>query len=317
MINRRSFMSNLFLSSLAYYASAWGASGGGGIREEKSKILKKSYKLSLAEWSVRELIRSGKLRHQDFPAFAKHNLGIGAVEYVSTFFDGKERDKNYINELKARTEDADVRNVLIMVDLKSSEGELASPVKSTRLEAAENHFIWVEQAKLLGCHAIRVNARGYGKATYQQAKEYFSESLNHLVRFGEQAGINILVENHGGFSSNGRWLAEVMEQVNNPFCGTLPDFGNFKVDHEKGIFYDPLIGLTEIIPYALGISAKSHNFTIQGQETTIDYPAMMNVVKASDFEGYIGIEYGGAGSKMDPKKAILATKKLLESLIYV
>ena len=314
MKDRRSFLSSLFFSSLAFSTISGASAGNSNIQERV--INKPSYKISLAEWSVRELIRSGRLTHHNFPAFTKDRFGIGAVEYVSTFFDGKERDKNYMNELKKRSEDVNVRNVLIMVDMNGPGGELANPDKARRLKAAEDHFIWVEQAKHLGCHAIRVNARGYGNASYQEAIGYFLEGLDHLAQFGQQAGINVLVENHGGFSSNGRWLSEVMKQVDNPFCGTLPDFGNFKIDSEAGIFYDPLVGLSEIIPYAKGISAKTHNFSSKGQETTINYPAMMEIVKASGFSGYIGIEFGGAGySKMEPEAAILATKKLLGSLI--
>lgn len=278
---------------------------------------KRSFEISLAEWSLREWLNSGKITNLEFPATAKNVFDINAVEYVSRFFDGKEADKNYLKELKQRSEDADVRNVLIMVDMWGPEGTLASPDPGKRKKAARNHHKWVDAAKYLGCHGIRVNASGYEDAGYEDAKKYFVDGLRLLVEYAKQNQINILVENHGGYSSNGRWLAEVMQEVDDTYCGTLPDFGNFRVSKEKGIFYDPLIGLSELMPFAKGISAKANQFDAKGNETTIDYLKMMQIIKTAGFSGYIGIEWGGGGySNMKPEDGIWATKKLLQRMSW-
>lgn len=277
------------------------------IKEKKSP-----YTISLAEWSLRDWLNSDKISNLDFPATTKDVFDIHAVEYVSSFFKGQETDSDYLRELKKRSDDVGVRNVLIMVDMWGEDGALANPSESVRTKAAQNHHKWVDAAKFLGCHAIRVNASGYGDASYKDAMGYFAEGLSKLVDYGAKNQISIVVENHGGYSSNGNWLASVMRQVNHEYCGTLPDFGNFRVSLEQGVFYDPYIGTAELMPYAKGVSAKSMGFDHHGQDTTIDFKKMMNIVGAFGFEGYVGIEWGGGyGMKMDPEAAIKATKKLL------
>ncbi|MFC4874627.1 sugar phosphate isomerase/epimerase family protein [Negadavirga shengliensis] len=273
------------------------------------------YKLSLAEWSLRDWLNSEKISNLEFPETSKKEFGIEAVEYVSSFFKGRETDQNYLRELKQRSDDHGVRNVLIMVDMWGTEGALASPKSDERKKAAQNHHKWVDAAKYLGCHAIRVNASGYRDANYQDAKNYFADGLSQLVDYGQKNDISIVVENHGGFSSNGRWLAEVMRAVDHDYCGTLPDFGNFGIDMEKGIFYDPLVGMAQLMPYAKGVSAKSMGIGPNGQDTTIDFPKMMNIVGAFGFEGYVGIEWGGGYAKMNAEEGIHATKKLLMEII--
>lgn len=281
--------------------------------KEKKANANQRFDISLAQWSIRDMIRSGKISNLEFPETAKNMFDIHAVEYVSTFFDGKETDQPYLKELKQRGDDLNVKNVLIMVDMWGPEGVLASPVEAERRQAASNHHKWVDAAAFLGCHAIRVNASGYGDSSYKDARDYFADGLSRLVEYGAQNNISIIVENHGGYSSNGNWLAEVMNKVDHVHCGTLPDFGNFQIDKEAGIFYDPLKGLSQLMHYAKGVSAKSNDFDMHGYETTIDYPAMMAIVKRFGFNGYVGIEFGG-GSLTPAEEGIKKTKTLLEKL---
>jgi len=314
-MNRRSLIRNSVVLGLGsfYFGPVLGENKG---KTRFSAMEKKKFNISLAEWSLRDWLNSGKISNLEFPATAKNVFGINAVEYVSRFFNGKESDSNYLKELKQRSEDVNVENVLIMVDMWGPEGALASPDARKRKEAAQNHYKWVDAAKYLGCHAIRVNASGYEDAGYEDSKNYFVDGLQQLVAYGKSNQINILVENHGGYSSNGKWLAEVMQEVNDPNCGTLPDFGNFRISKEQGIFYDPLIGLSELMPYAKGISAKANQFDANGNETTIDYPKMMQIVKTAGFKGYIGIEWGGGGyTNMEPEEGIKATKDIITKLI--
>lgn len=273
-------------------------------------------KISLAQWSLREWLWDGTITNLDFPVIAKNRFGIEAVEYVSTFFNGKENNDNYLTQLKKQADSEGVQNVLIMVDMNHIEGRLANPEKLIREQAVRNHHKWVDIAKYLGCHAIRVNARGSENIGYDESMKVFIDGLSKLVEYGEKNEMNILVENHGGYSSNGRWLAEVMKQINNQHCGTLPDFGNFVVNREQGIFYDPLVGLSEIVPYAKGLSAKAHQFDNNGNETTIDFSKMINIALTAGFSGYIGIEWGGSGySNMNPEDGIEYTKELLKKIL--
>ncbi|MCB1119973.1 MAG: TIM barrel protein [Verrucomicrobiae bacterium] len=276
---------------------------------------KSRFKLSLAEWSLRDWIWSGKMTNLDFPRVAREAFGIHAVEYVSGFFTDQVEDKAYLRDLKNRAEGEGVRNVLIMVDMWNEGGMLASPDAARRKEAAMNHHKWVDAAKFLGCHAIRVNAHGYGDAGYADAKDWFVDGLSRLVEYGKSVDMSILVENHGGHSSNGNWLSSVMKEIDDDHCGTLPDFGNFATDREAGVFYDPLLGLAQLMPYAHGVSAKAGNFDLEGFESIIDYPRMINIVKASDFEGHIGIEWGGHIGNDTAEAGIRAIKNLLQKLI--
>lgn len=309
MFQRRKFFKDTLKAGfgLAMFSSI-------GTQAQASTNFGKSspYTISLAQWSLREWLNSGKITNLDFPETTKKVFDIHAVEYVSSFFKGRETDMAYLRDLKGRSDGEGVTNVLIMVDMWGEDGALASPTEATRKRAAENHHKWVDAAKYLGCHAIRVNASGYGSASYRDAMGYFTDGLAKLVAYGEANGISIIVENHGGYSSNGRWLAEVIKQVNNSYCGTLPDFGNFMTSVEDGIFYDPYIGTAELMPYAKGVSAKSMGFDHHGQDTTIDFKRMMNIVAAFNFEGYVGIEWGGGlGMPMDAEAAVKATKQLI------
>jgi sugar phosphate isomerase/epimerase len=261
------------------------------------------FKISLAEWSLHRTLFDGKLDNLDFPATAKKDFGIEAVEYVNQFFKDKAKDSKYLSELKKRAADVGVTNVLIMID---GEGSLGDPDEKKRTEAVENHYKWVEAAKFLGCHSIRVNAHSEG--SYDDQMKLAADGLRRLSEFGDKHDINVIVENHGGLSSNGEWLAGVMKLVDNKRCGTLPDFGNFQTS--PGEWYDRYKGVKELMPYAKGVSAKSHEFNSEGDEVRTDYFKMVKIVLDAGYHGYIGIEW--EGDSPSEAEGIKLTKKLLE-----
>ncbi|QDV26244.1 sugar phosphate isomerase/epimerase family protein [Aureliella helgolandensis] len=263
-------------------------------QQRKGKL---PFRISLAEWSLHRTLRSGKLDNLDFAKTAKEEFKINAVEYVNQFFKDKAEDKNYLGELKLRHDDFGVKCPLIMID---GEGALGDPDDAKRTAAVENHYKWVEAAKFLGCHSIRVNAQSNND--YEEAKKLAADGLRRLSEFGAKHDINIIVENHGGLSSNGKWLAETISSVGLDNCGTLPDFGNF---HD----YDRYQGVTETMPFAKSVSAKSHDFDAEGNETKTDYTKMMKIVLDAGYHSWVGIEY--EGSKLDEYAGIKATKKLL------
>jgi len=260
------------------------------------------YRISLAEWSLHKTLFGGKMNNVDFPKATK-DFGIEAVEWVNQFWKDKARDQKYLAELKQRTADVGVANVLIMID---GEGALGDPDEKDRLKAVENHHQWVEAAKYLGCHSIRVNAQS--KGSFDETQKLAADGLRRLSEYGASHDINIIVENHGGLSSNGAWLAGVMKLVDMPNCGTLPDFGNFRVSGDEE--YDRYKGVEELMPFAKAVSAKSHDFDAEGNETKTDYKRMMKIVVDAGYHGFVGIEY--EGSKLPEPEGIAATKKLLE-----
>ncbi len=265
------------------------------------------FKISLAQWSLHRTLHSGKMNHLDFASKAR-SFGCDGIEYVNQFFADKAKDKTYLKEMNNRANSEGVDNVLIMID---REGLLADSTTSNRLKAIENHYKWVDAAHVLGCHAIRVNLGGGIDKT--EASKAGIDSLIKLSEFAKDSGINILVENHGGFSSDGNWLADVMKHVHYENCGTLPDFGNFciKKDETGNCIeeYDRYQGVSELLPFAKALSAKSHNFDPEGNETVTDYLRMMKMAKASGYRGYVGIEF--EGDNVSEEEGIRLTKDLL------
>ncbi|MEO7992361.1 MAG: TIM barrel protein [Chryseolinea sp.] len=273
------------------------------------------FKISLAEWSLHKSLFDKKLDNLDFPARAKNDFGISAVEYVNQFFMDKAKDQAYLTELKKRCDDLGVRSVLIMCDNEGALGDLDSKL---RKKAVENHYKWAEAAKFLGCHAIRVNSFGVG--TREEVAKAATDGLHSLSEFAKGIDINVIVENHGGYSSDGQWLSGVISGTGMANCGILPDFGNFCVRREKNDMwdspcvemYDRYKGTTEMMPYAKGVSAKAYDFDEQGNCIETDYAKMLPIVKAAGYTGHIGIEY--EGSKLSEDDGIRATKALLEKV---
>ena len=263
------------------------------------------FKISLAQWSLHRTYFEKKADPIDFPKVAKTEFGIEGVEYVNQFFMDKAQDQSYLTELKKRADDNGVTSVLIMID---REGNLGDPDEKKRLAAVDNHKKWVEAAKFLGCHSIRVNAKSTG--TYWEQMKLAADGLRKLSEFGATHQIGVIVENHGGLSSNGNWLSSTIHTVNHPNCGTLPDFGNFRI--EGKIHYDRYKGTDELMPFAKGVSAKSNEFDSAGNEPNIDYRRLLPIVLSYGYRGWIGIEY--EGSKHSEPDGIRLTKKLLETV---
>src|SRR5262245_22781054 len=263
------------------------------------------FQISLAEWSLHRALNEKKLDNLDFAKTAKQDFGIEAIEFVNQFFKDKARDLAYLSELKKRADDLGVKMLLIMID---NEGHLGDASLKKRMEAVENHYQWVEAAKFLGCHSIRVNAASSG--SYDDQMFRAADGLRALTEFGDDHGINVIVENHGGLSSNGEWLAAVIRRVHHQRCGTLPDFGNFKL--QEGEYYDRYKGVAELMPFAKSVSAKSSEFDDKGEETETDYHKMLRIVVRAGYHGYLGIEY--EGQKHSEPDGIRLTKKLLEKV---
>ncbi|MBI2401327.1 MAG: TIM barrel protein [Gemmatimonadetes bacterium] len=256
-----------FLGTIAAIPAALVA--GQGVRSREAL-----FTISLAEWSLHRTLQAGELDNLDFPATAGRVYGLDAVEYVNTFFQDHARDADYLRELRRRADDAGVRSLLIMCD---GEGALGDPAAAARTQAVENHYRWVEAAAFLGCHSIRVNAQSAG--TPDEQRRLAADGLRRLVEFAAPREINVIVENHGGISSNGAWLAGVIAAVDHPRCGTA-------------------------------VSAKSHDFDAQGNERHTNYRRMLKIVLDAGYRGYLGIEY--EGDELSEADGIRATKALLE-----
>lgn len=291
------------------------------------------YRISLAQWSLHkafyggtfveamagrpypDFIRAhreapdtvfrGTLKAEDFPAYAKNEFGIDAVEYVNRFYAAHGGDTAYWEAMRQRCDDLQVTSVLMMCD---DEGALGAADEAERATAVTNHHKWIDAAAILGCHSIRVNAQSSG--TPEEQMQRAADGLRRLAEYGDSKGINVIVENHGGLSSNGAWLAGVMRAANHPRVGTLPDFGNFRISETET--YDTYQGVADLMPFAKGVSAKCYDFDAQGNETTLDFPRLMRTVLGANYHGYVGIEY--EGGRLAEPEGIQAAKALLERI---
>jgi sugar phosphate isomerase/epimerase len=269
--------------------------------------MKQLFNISLAQWSLHRALFAGYIQSVDFPRIAKEQFDIEAVEYVNTFFPDRQPTTEFVGELKTRCSDFGVNSLLIMCD---GEGNLGDPDNATRTLAIENHYKWIDAAVELGCHSIRVNAQSEG--TPDEQLKLAADGLRRLTEFGDTKKINVIVENHGGLSSNGAWLASVMKEVDHPRCGTLPDFGNFILDWGTLEEYDRYTGVAELMPYAKAVSAKSHDFDSDGNEIHTNYETMLRIVLDSGYRGWIGVEY--EGQTTSEFEGIIRTRDLLRKL---
>lgn len=288
--NRRSFLQQAALASAAL------ALGGCATANNNRPL----FKISLAEWSLNKALFGNKLDHLDFPGTARRDYGIDAIELVNQFFMDKAKDQKYLAEFKRRADGEGVKILLIMCD---DEGNLGDANRKKRLQAVKNHYKWAEAARFFDCHSIRVNA--YSSGTPDQQRDRVADGLHRLAEYADKLGLNVIVENHGGISSHGDWLASVIQKVDLPNCGTLPDFGNFED-------YDRYKAVAEMMPFAKAVSAKSHDFDEHGNCIETDYRRMLKIVLDAGYHGRLGIEY--EGEKLSEPEGIRATKRLLEKV---
>ena len=260
--------------------------------------------ISLAQWSLHRTLKSDIISALDFPEYVRSNFDIRGVEYVNTFFKDRSTDDAWLATLRARCESADVESVLIMVD---GEGNLGDPDAGARAAAVENHRRWLHAAKSLGCHAIRVNVLSEGTPDEQQ--NLCAAGLTDLMAHADDLHVDVVIENHGGLSSNGQWLAALVHQVAHPRLGTLPDFGNFILNWDTREMYDRYQGIDELLPMAKGLSAKSHDFDDHGDEVNTNYTRMFALITKHAYVGWIGVEY--EGEHLSEVDGITKTRDLL------
>jgi L-ribulose-5-phosphate 3-epimerase len=258
------------------------------------------FPLSLAAWSMHRMFFNKEVDQLGMVQLCAE-LGMSGFEMVNTFFPSPQY--LYLQRLRSEAEERGVRLPLIMCDL---EGDMAAADRSERLQAAVNHRKWVDIAAVLGCHSIRCNVRG-DESDPAAMRERAAESFRALLEHAEGSGLRILIENHGGLSSNPDWLVSLVELVGDPRLGTLPDFGNFPEGTNR------YRAVEKMMPHAGAVSAKCYDFGPDGNETTIDFARMLGIVRAGGYSGFVGIEY--EGKRLAEREGILAAKGLLERLI--
>lgn len=301
-MNRRNFIK----------CSALGTAAFAGMPLMVQCQAEKKLNISLAQWSLHRSFWDGTLDPVDFAAIAAEKYQMEAVEYVNGFYSEKAEDEVFWNSMKDRSDANGVKNLVMMVD---DEGDLGDASEAKRIKAVENHYKWLNAASLLGCHSMRVNA--FGDAEREVYRLAIMDGMARLADYAAKMNMNVIIENHGLFSSDAALITEIIKEVNRPNFGSFPDFGNWCLSAKWGStqgacerIYDPYEGVEELLPYAKAVSAKSYNFNEEGEDRKIDYYRMMKIVKGSGYDGYIGIEY--EGTEKSEHEGILITRKLME-----
>jgi len=330
MNSRRKFLySSIAISSMPFINS-----------DIYGKIFKKNkLELALQIYSFAPLIFKNQLDILDYPKLIKDKYNINGAEYWSIAFMGKEKDKNFLRDLNNRAENQGVKNLIILVDnidLATMENgpSLASSMKVERDEAINYHKKWIDTASEIGCHSIRVNLRSK-EPDAEKILDNSSDSISKLIEYSKSQEIGIVVENHGGVTGDADWLVGLMENISDRHVGTLPDFGSYNFCIKRGDLnlediegdcenqYDKYMGVQKLLPYAKGVSAKSHEFKLNGEEKSTDFKKMMQIISNSTYEGFITIEYEGAvmnmfgskGNYLDTHEGVEATRKLISKYL--
>lgn len=287
--------------------------------------LRPKCRISLAQWSLnkRFLKRPGAepLDNLEFAATARA-LGIDGIEYVNQMFFDKATDRAYLAEMKRRADGEGVRSLLIMCD---REGQIGAPDEAARATTIANHLKWLDAAAFLGCHSIRVNAASDPALPADEQARLAADGLHRLCAEGDRRGLWVVVENHGGLSSNGKWLTQVMRRADHPRVGILPDFGNFYTNRKGAELYNPYQGVREFMPWVKeAVSAKAYDWDTgagrfytesrrEGDEITLDFERLIRIVVGAGYGGYIGIEY--EGQKHSEIDGIRRTKQALDEIL--
>lgn len=293
--SRRSFLTHSTLAA----AAALGLRNNSVAADDR----KLPFKISLAQWTINRELKSGKIDNLDFAQVA-HVHGIFAIEYVNQFFMDKAENRAYLGEMKQRAADLGVKSLIIMCD---REGRIGDPDQAKRKQTVENHRKWLEAAKFLGCHSIRVNAASEGE--WDDQVKLAADGLAKLTEYGAQYDLNVIVENHGGLSSNADWLAQVIQAVDHERCGTLPDFGNFRI--KNGESYDSYRGIKKLMTWAKGVSVKDQVWDDKGNQSPLDFDRMLKIVVDAGYHGYCGIEFGGYAGLNASRRSLEQARKRL------
>lgn len=266
-------------------------------------------KYSLAQWSINRDLFSGEMSTIDF-VYAAGEMGFEGVEYVNQFFIDKAEDFEFLDSLNAAAEEAGVKNLMIQLD---HTGNLCASDETERNKAVETAKKWVDAAKYLNAPAVRVNAHGDGSA--DEMKTQCMDGIGRLAEYANTQGIQVLIENHGGVSSRGDWLADLVSSLSDKEVGSLADFHNWCYETVDGGLwgecrneYDYYKGFAELIGSAKGVSVKAMHFDSTGNEPNLNFHKFFKIMKEGGYDGYLGVEY--EGNDLPSREGILKTKAL-------
>jgi len=286
----------------------------GLLQEAWASDLKSEFKVSIAPWSLTRKPYGENdpdgIHFLDYPLVARE-LGFEAIEHDNLHYPGDLPNDKHLAKMKQRTEEAGVTNTLILC---GALGDIADSRKSRRKKANFNYERWIEAAQFLGCHQVRVVCSDHIDIDWDEKMKLTVEAVSKLADFAQGHSIELLIENHNGYTSNPNWLVEMIQKVNRPNCGILGDFTEWRIEQNPDVLYpDPYKGYEILAPYVKSVGAKSTTFDVLGNELVTDYPRMFEILNKVGYQGYIAVEY--FGNDLPRRKGTTMTKELVERII--
>lgn len=254
---------------------------------------------------------------EEFATNVSRSIGSSAIEICQIQL---EDDSERIARLRAHLDELGIRVLNMPIDA----GNLASSTGAHLEEDIADIEHWLDIAKILGAQYARVNA---GLALDDPGEENRDSLVSSLRRLGDSAaarGIKLLVENHGGLSSDPDYLIALQEEVGVEKLGILLDLGNFPpvqgvsqarmsgqpVD-DLAVDAEPVYGYIErLAPHAELVHAKAYDTRSDGSPL-LDIDRALKIVADAGYSGHVSVEW--EGSLGDPWNGTKATADSVRS----
>lgn len=272
--------------------------------------------ISLAAWSFSGSFFQGKWKLLELPGILRDKLQITALEHVNQFFENP--TLTYLQKLKRACADNGVRSTILMVD---GEGATAAVEKADRHLAAVAHRKWVDIAHYLGCISVRCNVYGAPEDWKgdRDLVDRAAETMHAILDYAQGSGLNLIVENHGGASSDPDILVALVKKVNHPQFGLLCDLGNWN----KGD--DRYAAVKKILPYARGLSVKGT--WGENLDPAFDAAKLVRTALEGGYQGWWGLEVTPRRIAGEPRlpadqqfekevQTVLGAKKIVERVVF-
>ncbi len=268
--------------------------------------------IGIAGWALNRSIREHKtLTLLDFPALAREEFGVDTIELVSTFFESQSAP--YLNELRRAIAAQRLRVVNIAVDT----GTLASADEAARRTDLEAIKQWFHVARAIGAGAIRVNT-GAADPDDQAARERIIAGYRELAEHGAEAGVKLLIENHGGASSDPQVIAAILERLETPWFGACPDVANFIGDTWEE-------GMRIMAPRAVTTHVKISGYAPDGWQSRtardgsvhrFNLRTCLVILKEAGYAGPVNFEYNLAedDERAGIRQGIAYLREVVDSL---
>jgi len=264
-------------------------------------------RLAVATWPFRAFLVSPDNTYRDkslpgmdlseFAAKVAKDFDVPGVEPLSSHFPST--DESYLHSFREAMDKAGVHVVNIPVDNSSSYYD-ADP--AVRKKAVDNGKKWVDIARIVGSPSVRTSIAQAESA--QPSVDVVAEQLHLLVDYAASKNILISLENDNLASEDAFFVVKVIEKLNHPYLHALPDFCNsMQTDNEK-FNYD---AVTAMFRHAYNIChVKDSEVGESGKVFRVDLKKTFDILRASNYRGYLSMEWEGQGSSYDGTRHLIA-----------